>query len=66
MAAVESERTYGQRRTTGHGAARPVNSTGSSGCPENRPVKGPTAIFVCGAINTCGGWPWLLLGTLGT
>jgi hypothetical protein len=66
VAAVESERTRGRRRATGRGAARPVSSNGMSGRPENRPVKGPTTIFVCGAINTCGGQPWLVPGTLGT
>jgi hypothetical protein len=65
VAAVESERTRGRRRATGHGAARPVSSTGASGRLENRPVKGPMAIFICGAINTCGaglGWCLALLG----
>jgi hypothetical protein len=66
VAAVKSERARGRRRVTGRGAARPVSLTGVSNHPKNRPMKGPMAIFVCGAINTCGGWPWLLLGTLGT
>jgi hypothetical protein len=63
---IESERTHGRCRVTGRSAACPVSSTGVFGRPENRPVKGPTAIFVCGDINTCGGRPWLVLGTLWT
>jgi hypothetical protein len=58
VAMVESERTCGRRRANRCGAARPVSSTGASGRLKNRPVKGPTAIFVCGAINTYGGQPW--------
>jgi hypothetical protein len=38
----------------------------ASSRPERRPVKGPMAIFVRRAINTCGRRPWVVLGTLGT
>jgi hypothetical protein len=41
-------------------------ATDTSSAPKKRPVKGLTAIFVCGAINRSGGLPWLVLGTLGT
>jgi hypothetical protein len=63
---VESVGTRGWPGATGRGAARPVSSTGASDRPKNCPMKGPTAIFVRGAINTCVGRRWLLLSTLGT
>jgi hypothetical protein len=58
VATVESERTRGRCRATGRDAACPVSSTSASDRLENRPVKGPMTIFICGAINTCGGRPW--------
>jgi hypothetical protein len=57
-ATVESRRPRGWRRVTGRGAARLVSSTGASDRCEKMPSEGVMVIFVHGAINTCGGWPW--------
>jgi hypothetical protein len=57
VAAVESNRTRGRRRATGHGVARLVSSIGAFDRLKNRLVKGPTALFICGAINTCDDQP---------
>jgi hypothetical protein len=47
-------------------AASGDQATYVSGALKKRPVKGLTAIFVCGVINRSGGRPWLVLGTLRT
>jgi hypothetical protein len=36
-----------------------AKATNASVAPEKRLVKGQMAIFVCGAINRSGDWPWL-------
>jgi hypothetical protein len=41
-------------------------ATDTSANPEIHRVRFPTALFGCGAINRSGGWPWLVLSTLGT
>jgi hypothetical protein len=43
-----------------------LGATDASVAPKIRPVRFPTALFGCGAINRSGGQPWLVLGTLGT
>jgi hypothetical protein len=58
VTAVESRRPRGWCRVTGRGAAHPVSSTGVFGRCEKMPSEGVTIIFVRGAINTYGGWPW--------
>jgi hypothetical protein len=47
----------GERQTQAASVAR---ATDVSNAPEKHLVKGLMAIFVCEAINTSGGWPWLL------
>jgi hypothetical protein len=41
-------------------AASDDQALDASGAPKKCPVKGLITIFICGAINTCGGRPWLV------
>jgi hypothetical protein len=55
---VERRTTRGWLRVTRRIVAHPISSTGAFGRCEKTSSEGVMAIFIHGAINSCGGRPW--------